>query len=190
VEHFDWQRVNTVGPVFDVDKLDWLNGHYLRALAEDDLAGRLLARLQTDGLVDAEPTDRQREVVRAVTPLVQTRMVRLSEAAGMVGFLLVTDEALVVEEDAAASLPANAPAVLDAAVAALEPLAQWRDEEIEAALRVALIDGLGIKPKVAFGPLRVAVTGRRVSPPLFESLQILGKPSSLTRLRALRGRLG
>jgi glutamyl-tRNA synthetase len=189
VEHFDWRRVNTVGPVFDVDKLDWLNGHYLRALAEGDLAGRLLARLQTDGLVDAEPTDRQRDVVRAVTPLVQTRMVRLSEAAGMAGFLLVTDEALVVEEDAVASLPANAPAVLDAAVAALEPLGQWRDEEIEAALRVALIDGLGIKPKVAFGPLRVAVTGRRVSPPLFESLQILGKASSLNRLRALRERL-
>src|SRR3954447_21221054 len=89
VEHFDWKRVNTVGPVFDLDKLDWLNGHYIRALDEADLAGRLLARLQQDGVITGEPTETQRAVVVAATPLVQTRMVRLDEAAGMLGFLLV-----------------------------------------------------------------------------------------------------
>jgi glutamyl-tRNA synthetase len=75
---------------------------------------------------------------------------------------------------------------LDAAVLALEPLPGWETGAIEAALRGALVEGLGIKPKLAFGPLRVAVTGRRVSPPLFESMEILGRESSLARLRGLR----
>ncbi len=190
VEHFDWQRVNTVGPVFDLDKLDWLNGHYIRSLDEDDLAQRLVERLQDDELLGDEPSDRDREVVRAATPLVQTRMVRLNEAAGMVGFLLLDDHDLTVEDDALASLKDDAAAVLDAAVTALQPLADWSTAQIEASLRAALVDGLGIKPKFAFGPLRVAVTGRRVSPPLFESMEILGHASTLTRLMALRARLG
>jgi glutamyl-tRNA synthetase len=190
VKQFDWARVGAVGPIFDLDKLDWLNGHYLRALDPDDLTSRLLDRLRGDGLVGVEPTARQREVVRAATPLVQTRMVRLDEAAGMVGFLLLDDAALVVEEDALASLRDEAPTVLDAASGVLEALPQWETEPIQTVLRSALVDGLGLKPKVAFGPLRVAVTGRRVSPPLFESMEILGRDSSLTRLRALRARLG
>jgi glutamyl-tRNA synthetase len=190
VEHFDWKRVNAVGPVFDLDKLDWLNGHYIRTIAEDDLARRLVARLQDDGLLGAEPTDRELEVVRAATPLVQTRMVLLREARGMLGFLLVADAGLVVEDDALGSLKGDAAAVLAAAAGALEPLPQWRTADIEAALRAALVEGLGIKPKLAFGPLRVAVTGRRVSPPLFESMEILGRASSLARIRALRARLG
>ncbi len=190
VEHFDWKRVNTVGPVFDLDKLDWLNGHYIRSITEDDLADRLVARLQSDGLLGDEPGERDRDVVRAATPLVQTRMVRLNEAAGMIGFLLVDDHDLVVEDDALASLQDDAPAVLDAAITALQPLADWSTAQIEASLRAALVDGLGIKPKFAFGPLRVAVTGRRVSPPLFESMEILGHASTLRRLMALRSRLG
>jgi len=71
---------------------------------------------------------------------------------------------------------------------ALEPLQAWDAAAIEAALRQAIVDGLGLKPKLAFGPLRVAVTGRRVSPPLFESMEILGREESLARVRALRGR--
>ncbi len=190
VEQFDWQRVNTVGPVFDLDKLDWLNGHYIRAIDEADLGARLLARLQQDGVVVGEPTERQRAVVAAVTPLVQTRMVRLNEATGMIGFLLVDDDALVVEDEALASLKDDATAVLDAAIVAVQAVQDWQTAAIEAALRAALVEGLGIKPKFAFGPLRVAITGRRVSPPLFESMEILGQQSSLHRLRSLRGRLG
>ncbi|GAB3595385.1 glutamate--tRNA ligase [Angustibacter peucedani] len=189
VEHFDWQRVNTVGPYFDLDKLDWLNGQYVRSLDEADLAGRLMARLQQDGVVTGEPTDRQREVVAAATPLVQTRMVKLDETVGMIGFLLVDDADLVVEDDALATLKDDAASVLDASVAALEALPQWETAAIEAALRASLVDGLGIKPKFAFGPLRVAVTGRRVSPPLFESMEVLGRESTLARLRALRSHL-
>jgi glutamyl-tRNA synthetase len=121
--------------------------------------------------------------------LVQTRLNLLSEAQGMLGFLLVPDDALGVEEDALSSLKPDAPAVLDASITTLDGIAEWRTAELEAALRAALVDGLGIKPKFAFGPLRVAVTGRRVSPPLFESMEILGRDSTLNRLRSLRSAL-
>ena len=77
--------------------------------------------------------------------------------------------------------------MLDAALAALEPLADWNAETIQAALKEALVEGLGVKPRLAFGPVRTAVSGRRISPPLFESMVILGKDSSLARLRAFRG---
>jgi glutamyl-tRNA synthetase len=189
VAEFDWSRVNTVGPVFDLDKLDWLNGEYVRALPEDDLAARLVDRLVLDGVLPQQPTDGQRDVVRRATPLVQTRLNLLSEARGMLGFLLVPDAALVVEDEAVASLKPDAAPVLDASLTALQDLGEWRTADLEAALRAALVDGLGIKPKFAFAPLRVAVTGRRVSPPLFESMEILGRGCTLTRLAALRDRL-
>ncbi len=81
----------------------------------------------------------------------------------------------------------NLSEVLDAAIAALDPLADWTAEDIQAALKQALVEDMGIKPRLAFGPVRTAVSGRRVSPPLFESMVILGKESSLRRLRAFRG---
>ncbi len=115
-------------------------------------------------------------------------MTLLGEAVGMLGFLFVADDALVVEPDAAAALKADAPAVLDAAAAALAGL----DDEaftaatIQQTLTDAVVEGLGLKPRVAFTPLRVAVSGRRVSPPLFESMEILGRSSTLARLAALR----
>ena len=107
----------------------------------------------------------------------------------MLGFLIVPDGELVVEPEALASLKADAPAVLDASLAALEGLGEWRAADLEAVLRAALVDGLGIKPKFAFGPLRVAVTGRRVSPPLFESMEILGRESTIARVRSLHAGL-
>jgi glutamyl-tRNA synthetase len=189
VESFDWKRVNTVGPVFDLQKLGWLNGHYIRTLPVDDLAGRIVTRLVHAGVLPQEPTERQREVVRLATPLVSERMQLLSEVEGMLGFFFVTDHDLVVEDDAAASLKDDAPAVLEAALEALEGLPTWVAADIESSLRAAIVEGMGVKPKLAFGPLRVAVTGRRVSPPLFESMEILGRDSSLARLRSLRSRL-
>jgi glutamyl-tRNA synthetase len=118
---------------------------------------------------------------------VQERVQLLGEAPGMLGFLFTDAASLVIEDDARSSLPANAGEVIGAALAALETVAEgeWNHEAIEGALRVALIDGLELKPRVAFGPLRVAISGRRVSPPLFESMQILGQAESLARLRNL-----
>ena len=112
----------------------------------------------------------------------------LGEAPAMLGFLFTSDADLVVEDDALASLKGDTATVLNASTAALEGVQDWTTEAIEGALRAALIDELGLKPRVAFGPLRVAVSGRRISPPLFESMEILGKESTLTRLRALAAR--
>ena len=183
VRDFDWARVNTVGPVFDLDKLGWLNGHYIRELAVDDLAERIVAHLSRVGLLPPEPTAEQRDLVRAATPLVNERMQVLSEAEGMLGFLLVDDDAFALDaDDAAKTLTADAIPVLTAATEALQGCDDWTTAAIEAALRSALVEGLGIKPKNAFGPVRVAVTGRRISPPLFESLELLGKDTTLRRL--------
>ncbi len=185
VRDFDWARVNTVGPVFDLDKLGWLNGHYLRQLSVPDLAGRITEHLVRVGALPAEPTEEQVALVLAATPLVNERMQVLSEAESMLGFLLVDDtEFRVDQDDAAKLLGPDARPALEAAIAALSDLPSWGYEEIEAALRAALVEGLGLKPKVAFGAVRVAVTGRRVSPPLFQSMELLGRDRSLDRLRA------
>jgi len=105
----------------------------------------------------------------------------------MLAFLFKNDDAIDIADDARKGLPQNLDEVLDAALAALEPLEDWSAENIQTALKQALVEDLGIKPRLAFGPVRTAVSGRRISPPLFESMVILGKESSLARLRAFRG---
>jgi glutamyl-tRNA synthetase len=187
---FDWSRVNVVGPVFNLDKLNWLNGHYIRALPLDELAERILDYLQLSGALATEPTGAQREMVRAATPLVQERMQILAEAPDMLGFLLVADEDLAVTDDARKALSDDARPTLDAARTALEGVRDWRTADIEGALRAGLVDGLGLKPRLAFTPVRIAVTGRRVSPPLFESMELLGRDSTMARIDALRADLG
>jgi glutamyl-tRNA synthetase len=169
---FDWSRVNTVGPVFDLDKLGWLNGHYIRELPAADLAERIVSYLGVAG--------EQAEVVRRATPLVQERIAVLREAREMLEFLLV--DALVVEPAAAKLLGPDQLPTIAAAEAALAGLGEWTTAAIEAALRAALVERLGLKPKHAFGPVRVAVTGRTVSPPLFESIELLGRERTLERL--------
>ena len=105
----------------------------------------------------------------------------------MIAFLFKADDGIDVADDARKGLPENLTEVLDAALSALEPVNDWTAENIQAALKEALVEGLGVKPRLAFGPVRTAVSGRRISPPLFESMVILGKDSSLARLRAFRG---
>ena len=183
VAAFDWAKVNTVGPVFDLDKLNWLNGHYIRALSSDDLADRIVEHLRFTGV---DVPDAHVATLRAATPLIQERLVLLSEALEKVQFLLTPDAELELDADSVDKLPENAAEILDASLAVLEALPTWDAESIQAALRARLVDDLGIKAKFAFGPARVGVTGSRVSPPLFESMEILGRDSSLTRLRALR----
>jgi glutamyl-tRNA synthetase len=184
IASFDWTRVNPVGPVFDLTKLDWLNGHYIRSLAVDDLAARILPYLQQEQLIAEPATSDDLALLAAATPLVQERIALLSEVVPMLGFFFVSDEAFTVDPDAAAkNLAAAAVPTLTAALAALEPLADWHADFIKAALDSALVSGLGLKPRHAFTPLRVAITGRTVSPPLFESMELLGPQRSLGRLR-------
>jgi glutamyl-tRNA synthetase len=102
----------------------------------------------------------------------------------MLGFLFVSDAEFVMDPAALASVDEKAVAVLRASVDALSALESWTTADVEAALRAALVDGLGVKPKHAFGPVRIAVTGRKVSPPLFESIELLGRERTLRRLQA------
>ena len=180
VENFSWDKVNTTGPVFDVKKLDWLNGHYIRALGADELTERIVAfhtdRGDWDAAIDID-------VLRRAVPLVSERMTLLGDALPKLGFLF-TDR-VEIEEAARALLPGNAAEVLDAGIEVLETV-PFDAASIQAGLREKLVDGLGIKPKFAFGPLRVGLTGAKVSPPLFESMEILGREETLKRLRALR----
>ena len=213
IEAFD---VHDVGPNparFDPKKCEAINAEQVRALGEEDFRDRLVPYLAdiypdpTDEtaqapLVSAASFDglsaREQEILTAAAPLIQTRIQLLRECRDMLGFLFVDDADLVIDGRARDRLKDSAADVLDAGIRALEGLAedQWTKDGLEDALRCAIVDGRGmpggegIKPRLAFGPLRVAVTGRQVSPPLFESMEILGASSSLARLRALRDRLG
>ncbi|MFT3889123.1 MAG: glutamate--tRNA ligase [Arachnia sp.] len=184
VERFSWSKVNTVGPIFDVKKLDWLNGHYIRALSADELADRIAAFAVETGQWSS-PTPEQREILRQAVPIIQERLVLLKDALPQLDYLLgdATLDPAAVEK-----LAENAAEVLDAAIAVAESVA-FDAESIQAGLRERIVDGLGIKPKFAFAPIRVAISGRTVSPPLFESMEILGRDASLARLSALRAQL-
>jgi len=187
VAEFDWAKVNTVGPVFDLKKLDWLNGYYIRALGEDELADRIIEFImayQMDDVPGGGLDGRARSVIRAATPLIAPRLTTLGEALDKLRFLLTPDEVLVIEDDARAKLDPDAPAVLSAATQVLAALPGFTGEAIQEALSARLVDEMGYKKKTAFAPVRVAITGATVSPPLFESMEILGRESCLARLRA------
>lgn len=195
VAAFDVADVNPNPARFDLKKAEAINGDHVRRLGVEDFRDRVVPYLHAAGLVAAprfvDLGAREQHVLTAAAPLVQERIGLLGEAVGMLGFLLVDDAALVVEDDARAALKGDVTGALDAAAAALAglPEADWRAADIQLALTTALVDGLGLKPRVAFTPLRVAVSGRRVSPPLFESMEILGRAATLARVAALRATL-
>ena len=168
IERFSLDRVGSSPATFDYAKLDWMNGVYLRALPPDEYATRLVAYLREQGYDWAD------ERVRAAAPLVQEKIARLGEFPGFAGFLFHD-----VEPDPEL-LDAR---ILDAAYAKLESTDPWTRDAIEVALK-ELCDELGEKPRTVYLPIRVAVTGSRVSPGLYESLELLGRDTSLARLRA------
>lgn len=187
VEHFDIHDVLGNPARFDLKKAEAINGTHVRMLEPRVFRDRVAHYLREAGLVGEILTDREEEILTEAAPLIQERITLLGEAPEMLAFLFKADDAVDVADDARKGLPANLPEVLDAAIAALEPVADWTAENIQAALKQALVEDMGIKPRLAFGPVRTAVSGRRVSPPLFESMVILGKESSLRRLQAFRG---
>ncbi|OBK29824.1 glutamate--tRNA ligase [Mycobacterium asiaticum] len=185
VAAFDVVDVNSNPARFDQKKADALNAEHIRRLAVDDFTNRLRDYLDTHGktlgLDDAD--------FATVAELVQTRIVVLGDAWGLLKFL--NDDEYVLDPKAAAKeLGPDAGPVLDAAITALDGMQAWATDQIEAALKSALIEGLELKPRKAFGPIRVAATGTTISPPLFESLELLGRDRSLSRLRSARGQIG
>jgi glutamyl-tRNA synthetase len=180
---FSLDRVSANPARFDLKKCTAINADWIRALPADELARRIERQLVREGVLAEPVPDPVRTTLAAAVPLVQERMETLGQAAGMLGFLFAEESRFSPDpDDAARMLGPDAAPVLSEARAALADLEQWTAPAIETALRSALIEGLGLKPKVAFGSLRVAVTGRRVSPPLFESLELLGRERSLTRV--------
>jgi glutamyl-tRNA synthetase len=168
VERFSLERVGASPATFDYKKLDWMNGVYLRALSPDEYAERLLEWLRDHGYADWDEA-----LVRKTVPIVQDKIARLAEYPEFAGFLFhdVEPDPTLLDPD-----------VLRAAADALESVEPFEAEAIEATLR-ALGESLGLKPAKAFQPIRVAVTGSKVSPGLFESLELLGREESLRRLR-------
>jgi glutamyl-tRNA synthetase len=172
VERFTLERVSPSPATFDYAKLEWMNGVYLRALAPAEYADTVLRYLREQGY------DWDEELVRRVAPLVQEKIATLGELPGFVGFFFSRVELEHPVEDEHGVLPAAT-----VAVAEVDP---FEASEIEAALR-AMADRLGLKPRQAFQPLRLALTGSSVSPGLFESLELLGKDESLSRIAANSG---
>ncbi len=192
VEAFDIRDVNPNPARFDQKKADSINGDHIRMLELSDFAQRIVPYLE--GLVSNPPTPEQAAILAEAAPLVQERMTVLSEARDMLAFLFTPDDELEFAADAMPKNVDEAIAVLDASAAALGALDTFGRAEIEEALRAALLapeeeGGMGLKPRLAFGALRTAVSGRRISPPLFESMEILGAESTLARIARFRAAL-
>jgi glutamyl-tRNA synthetase len=165
IERFTLERVGASPAVFDYTKLTHFNGIYLRALAPEEYADRLVAYLREQGY------DWDEELIRRAAPLVQEKIATLGEFPQFAGFLFARPDA-----------QAGDGTVLPAAAEALGEVEPFDAQRIEEALR-SLAERLGLKPREAFQPIRLALTGSKVSPGLFESLELLGKEEALARIR-------
>ncbi|MCV6999142.1 glutamate--tRNA ligase [Mycolicibacterium alvei] len=184
VAAFDVADVNSNPARFDQKKADAINAEHIRLLTPEDFTARLYTYLDGHG----HDTGLDAAAFAEAAALIQTRIVVLGDAWGLLKFL--DDGSYEIDEKAAAKeLREESAPVLDAALGALEGVSEWNTANIESALKAALLDGLELKPRKAFGPIRVAVTGATISPPLFESMELLGADRSLARLRAARGRV-
>jgi glutamyl-tRNA synthetase len=183
-ENFEIENVNPNPARFDQKKADAINAAHIRLLTDEDFVGRILPYLQSAGVIQAEPSVRQLEILAAVAPLTKERVIVLGDVPAMVEFLFVDVADLKIDEDALKQLPENAIEIVSAAKSSLENLQDFTTDAIHQALGDALVEGMGEKPRNAFGPVRTAISGRRVTPPLFECMEILGKEQCLARLEA------
>lgn len=186
VEAFDIKDVNPNPARFDLKKAEAINASHMRLLPIEEITHRALPFLKAAGVVSDPVSDADAQLLELAMPLVGERVNKLTEVPQMLGFLFAS-EVTFDENDLATVLDEAGRGVVAAAREALAGLSGWSTADIEAALRAKLVDELGIKPKNAFGPVRVAITGRRISPPLFESLELLGREESLRRLDAVVG---
>ncbi|UDY22699.1 glutamate--tRNA ligase [Nocardioides sp. Kera G14] len=186
VEKFDIKDVNPNPARFDLKKCDAINTSQMRLLSVEEITSRALPFLKRDGVLSDPVTPSEQQLLELAMPFVAERVNKLTEVGDMLGFLFVADADFALDVDDRAKLvdTDEGQAVVQAASDALMRLQIWSAAEINDALQNALVEEMGLKPRVAFGPVRVAVTGRRISPPLFESLELLGRERSLARLQA------
>ncbi|MGO1950885.1 MAG: glutamate--tRNA ligase, partial [Mycobacteriaceae bacterium] len=186
VENFDVADVKPNPARFDQKKLEALNADHIRLLELDDFTGRLRSYLEEQ---KGFPASYPAEKFAFAAELVQTRIKTLSDADGLLRFLITADGDLELDAKAAKkNLKEDAVAVLDAAIEELSGIGEGEfvTATLEAALSARLIEAMELKPRKAYGALRVAISGEAISPPLFESMELLGKDSTLARLRAAR----
>ncbi|QIS21760.1 glutamate--tRNA ligase [Nocardia terpenica] len=188
VAAFDISKVNSNPARFDQKKADAINAEHIRLLEPGDFAHRLREYLTEHGHIGAEVDEK---LFATAAELVQTRIVVLADAWDLLKFLFVPADEFTVDPAAAEkNLGPDAAPVLRAAIAALDGISEWTATVLEEALKTALVDDLGLKPRKAFAPVRVAVTGSHISPPLYESLELLGRAATMDRLRAAAGSIG
>ena len=180
-ELFTVGRVNSSPARFDMKKLEAINGDKIRELTIDELLIRVKPFLIRDGVISG--SNEELEVVGSALPIIQERIATLAEVSAMLKFLFVSKFEVDPE-----SLPKIkdelSQEVLRRSKVVLDELADWEREAIHVALKALLIEEMGLKPRIAFGALRIAVTGSHISPPLFESMELLGRERSLERIAA------
>ncbi len=187
VDRFDLSTVSKNPAVFDPKKLEWMNGVYIREMGDDEFAERTIPVVERE--IGRSLTSDERKVYMGLVPLVKERTKLLLEVGAQARFLFAPvdgyDEkawtkVMAVDEGAIA---------LDGALAALEDLEPWMTETIDVALR-SMLEGEGLSARKGLQPIRVAITGSMVSPPLFESLELLGRDETIDRIRRARTALG
>ncbi len=179
-ELFTVDKVHSSPARFDMKKLEAINGDKIRALTLDEFFNWSLPFITKAGVISG--SDAEIAVVKAALPIIQERIVTLAEVPAMLNFLFVKD--FSVAEDCISKVnDESAKAVLARSESELAKLSTWTHDSIEAALRSSLIEEMGLKPRIAFGAVRIATTGSNISPPLFESMELLGKEVSLQRIK-------
>lgn len=180
-ELFTVERVHSSPARFDMKKLEAINGDKIRLLTIDDLLSRSVPFLIKDGVISGTPEELT--IVKTALPIIQERIATLAEVTPMLKFLFAKNFVIDSEE-----LPkiadAQSQAVLAKASEVLQGLSDWSHSSIEEILRAALIEEMALKPRIAFGAVRVAITGSHISPPLFESMELLGRDPALARIAA------
>ncbi len=186
IERFDLDGVSKNPAVFDTDKLQWMNGEYIRAIDTSDFTRRARPHLEAE--LGHPPTDAEWATFSEMSPLLQERVKLITDIGEMSRFLFV-DEVEFDESSWSKVMKGDTPSTaLEAALRHLEPVEHWTATSIEEALR-AQLDETGLNPRRGWQPLRVAVTGSQVSPPLFESMAAIGRPRTLERIKRALGRL-
>ncbi|MBF8253176.1 MAG: glutamyl-tRNA synthetase, partial [Actinobacteria bacterium] len=180
-ELFTVEKVNSSPAKFDMKKLEAINGDKIRALTIDEFLRWALPFLIEAKVITG--TSDEVALVKAALPIIQERIIMFSEIPAMLKFLFV--EKFEIEADSLAKVTdSGAKDVLKRSLKELEAITDWSHTAIESALRTSLIDEMGLKPRIAFGAVRIATTGSSISPPLFESMELLGKEASLARISA------
>jgi glutamyl-tRNA synthetase len=180
-ELFTVEKVHSSPARFDMKKLEAINGDKIRALTLEEFLSWSLPFLTKAGVITG--TDSEIELVKKALPIIQERLVKLDEVPGLLKFLFVKEFA--VDAEAVEKITdGGSKDVLKRSLQVLEPLTSWDHASIEAALRAALIEEMGLKPRIAFTALRIATTGSTISPPLFESMELLGQSTCITRISA------